>query len=1149
VKKSAPPGSEQPGPVPPPVRTEPSSLRDGLLAGFLLFLFGAASCTVIYRIAYTSRLELLENELRAHTIMASSLLDLKAHKSLLPDAPKTGEFARLLAAFQSMQLTYPLIERVYTVRVGENGKLQLILQTTAATQAPARALGLITPPQIPKILERLRNGEVYTLRTTDFLGRCVSVLAAPPGQVDSSLDFVAIDMSRATLAENLSILDYAYNIGLIVSFAMAAVGGAVIYRMRKREKASRQMRPADRDFFKKLSSVLPGMLYQARVSPQGKITTTFVSDAARWVFEVDPANLVPDPAPAFARLHPEDRRRLEKSIAARLKNPGQSEWREEFRVLLPKAGERWRFGISRIEPIEDGATLWHGFFTDVTWRKRAEEVLRRSEANLKAAQQVAGMGSWELELKNRDITKNRLQWSDETYRVFGYEPGSVPVTNELFFQHVHPDDRESIRRDVVRALAENTHYSIDHRIVRTDGEIRHVHEDAIILRDEKTGETLALLGTVHDITERKHIEDNLRKSEAALRTALRAAGLATWELSFGLAGTLDDEKNVVTWSDDLFRLLSLPPDGIKPTFATFFTFVHPEDRARLRQAILDALPTRSTYSVNYRVLLRDGSLRYFNESAETLVDPHTNRPVSIIGTVRDITSDKLSEEAIRLNEQRLNLATHAGKVGTWDYDVLTKKIYWNDVMFEMKQRDPASYDPNMDRSSEMLHPDDRERVIKTFEQALQGEQSHYEIECRVILPRGNIIHTRSSAVILRDRTGKPFRVVGVEIDITAEKRVIEAALAADKAKSEFLAMMSHEIRTPMNGVLGFTGLLAETSLTPEQQDYVETIQSSGQHLLNLINDILDLSKVESGRVRIRTASFAIRPFLSELVELLRPRAEEKHLDYRLGVDPDVPLCIDTDRTRLGQILTNLLGNGVKFTEQGKVSLQVNARRIDGSAELWRWTFTIRDTGPGIDAGALPRIFEPFYQADLSPARRHGGTGLGLSISRKLARLLGGDITVTSERGVGSQFTATVAARAGNVEEKEDRGPAQFAPGQFADKHVMVVEDNAVSRRLCALQLSRLGCRVETAETGAEAIEKYSRHPFDALLMDIQMPGMDGLETTRRIRALGKKRCPIIALTANVMPDDREKCAEAGMDDYLSKPLKLEILARTLARWI
>lgn len=562
--------------------------------------------------------------------------------------------------------------------------------------------------------------------------------------------------------------------------------------------------------------------------------------------------------------------------------------------------------------------------------------------------------------------------------------------------------------------------------------------------------------------------------------------------------------------------------------------------------MLQAIQNSDMWREEFRVILPKAGLRWRLGVAhvERLADGSSLWN----GFVTDTTWRRSAEEKLRLNEQRLKLATQAGRVGTWDYDAANHKLFWNDVMFTIKNVDPATFVLTPESAEALIHPDDRARVSTEFARCLASRETHHQIENRVLLPDGDILHTRTTAEIQRDKDGKALRCVGIEIDVTAEKRAIEAALAADRAKSEFLAMMSHEIRTPMNGVLGYTALLRETPLAADQHEYVSTIESSGQHLLLLINDILDLSKIESGRIRLVSAPFALRPFLEELFTLLRPRAQERHLDYRLEIDPDVPDGIVTDRTRLGQILTNLLGNAVKFTDAGSVSLRVHATP-DGEGECWTWFFEVLDTGCGINPRLREQVFEPFIQADLSATRRHGGTGLGLAISRRLARLLGGDIVISDNPdGPGSRFMTRIAAPVGSLQEASPQ-PDAAPEARFQGKKVLIVDDDPTGRKLCRLQLDRLGFETATAENGTEAVTLCADRKFDVILMDVQMPGMDGFSATRAIRKHEKSRTPIIALTANAMPEDREKSLEAGMDDYVTKPMKVPMLLRAIARWL
>jgi signal transduction histidine kinase/ActR/RegA family two-component response regulator len=374
------------------------------------------------------------------------------------------------------------------------------------------------------------------------------------------------------------------------------------------------------------------------------------------------------------------------------------------------------------------------------------------------------------------------------------------------------------------------------------------------------------------------------------------------------------------------------------------------------------------------------------------------------------------------------------------------------------------------------------------------------------------------------------------------------AESANRAKSMLLANMSHEIRTPMTGVLGFTDLLAGTPLTAEQRDYVETIRSSGEVLLTVINDILDFSKIESGKLQLETLPVDVRGAVAKVTGLMRVQAIEKQLRFFSVVDPAVPAAILGDAVRLRQILMNLVGNAIKFTAQGEVSLAVTSSSSEDSRHFLE--FIVRDTGPGIAAQDQEQIFEPFSQADSSLSRKHRGTGLGLAISMALARQMGGSLWVESAPGKGSAFHFSLVAQAlshtisgAYQQDRPDTLPRLNMPGL----RVLVADDNRVNIRVTLAILQRLGCSALGVGSGIEVMERLIQATFEVVLMDVQMPELDGLETTRRIRRELTRQPYIIALTAAAFPEDRTRCLEAGMNDYLVKPVDVEGLVNALRR--
>jgi PAS domain S-box-containing protein len=671
--------------------------------------------------------------------------------------------------------------------------------------------------------------------------------------------------------------------------------------------------------------------------------------------------------------------------------------------------------------------------------------------------------------------------------------------------------------------------------------------------DDAAQATLAAMATAvnaslelrREVQLRRAMSRDLQEQRRKLALAESMAGVGHW--------SVDLKTETIFWSDEVYRIHGVSRETYQPTLNSAIAFYVPEDRAKVTEVVIKAAAHGGTYGFRLRLVrVSDQAVRVVSCTAEAALGPDDTAE-QIFGVFQDVTEQEGMMAALRAGEARYRLLAENAN------DMVATMAPDSTVTFITPAVGQVlGYTPEEivgKRTLDLTHEDDiglARSVFKNLIAAGPGAAPPtYQFRARH--KNGGFVWLEGQPRVEFDADGKPTCFQDVVRDITGRKHLEDelraamlAAEAAAQAKSDFIANVTHELRTPLNSIIGFSGLLArDNTLGAPQARFARLIDGASRRLLGIVNDVLDLSKIEAGGLSLETAPVDLVPLATETLDMLRPQADAKHLKLQIAL-PDAPVIVLADAGRVRQILLNLLGNAIKFTESGAVRL---ALRATASPTGLAVQMAISDTGIGIPADRIVAMFQRFEQADGSIARRFGGTGLGLSICQALTAQMGGSIDVASEEDSGSCFTVKLDLPAATLVPHQ-AAASPGVGGTLAGLRLLVAEDMVLNQELIGLFLNPCGISIDFVDNGVQAVAAAEAMRYDVILMDMRMPVMDGLEAARRIRA-GDGACagvPIIALSANVLAPEIEQALQAGMDDHIGKPFDAAGLIQTLARW-
>ncbi len=763
-------------------------------------------------------------------------------------------------------------------------------------------------------------------------------------------------------------------------------------------------------------------------------------------------------------------------------------------------------------------------------RTQSEKVLQLKEL-LERTNHAARIGTWESNFDTKELYLSKIL--KDILEIAPEENPPLDIAVDMCKEGYH---REKMKKSIQQLATTGKSFSGDYLLITAKG--KEIWIRVIGLAEFKNGVCVRIYGSTQDIDGHKSIELQLLNSQRKIKSIISTIPGITYRCKNDPTYTME------FMSDEMERMTGYPvADFINNAKKTFSDIIHPDDIEHVVQKINEGVKNKSIYEFTYRIICLDESIKWVYEKGHGIYNEQ-HQVEYLEGVILDYTPQKQTEKELAKTQEMLEQSNQAARIGTWEIDIATHLLHLSKVtreIHELPEDEILYFEDILKFYEDKIY---RKKLIEVFYAAIE-HGDNFDTEVELVTAEGHKIWVRIIGLVQVNENHQK-RLYGTFQDINNQKRIEEELVKAKEIaeqsvaiKNDFLANMSHEIRTPMNAIMGFSDILKQTHLDENQKECVETIGVAANNLLYIINDILDFSKIESGKMKIVNEPFDLKETIQRVEKLLIVRIKEKGLDYRFESSEDLPQYLLGDSVRLSQILVNLIGNAIKFTHKGFIQFSVMLLQQDQDSCTIK--FSIKDTGIGMSKDKLDYIFERFTQAESFITRKYGGTGLGLSISKSLIELQGGQLQVISEPEQGSEFYFELSFK------KSDKIQSKTEETQItnikANKEVKILlfEDNLFNQRLAIKSVESFGFSIDAAIDGEIGLALLKQNTYDLILMDLQMPGMSGYDVTRVIREDLKMNIPIIAMTAHSLVGEKDRCLEAGMNDYLSKPFKQDDL--------